>query len=118
MLSGSALPAGSHFTVAIAAVYRFVTAGFKGYLGILTALSAFHGEHLPLGLVAGATASVTVSLSCLAARGAALGLIGIAPGFKELLLFSAEGKGSPAIGTLERFVLKAHWMTSSLKNSS
>jgi hypothetical protein len=33
---------------------------------------------------------------------------------EELLVLSAEGKGSPAIGTLDRLVLKTHWMASSL----
>jgi len=109
-----ALSAWSDFTVAIATVHRFVTAGFKGYLSILTALGAFYREHLPLGSVARATVSITLCFSCLATGGAALGLIGIASGLERLLLPSAEGKGSPTIGTLDRLVLKTHWMTSSL----
>jgi hypothetical protein len=34
---------------------------------------------------------------------------------KELLFLSGEGEVSPTIGTLNRFVLKTHWMTSFLK---
>jgi hypothetical protein len=34
---------------------------------------------------------------------------------EKLLLLSAEGEGGSAIGTLERLVLKTHWMPSSLK---
>jgi hypothetical protein len=94
-----ALSAGSNFTVAIATVHRFITAWFKGYLSILTTLSALYREHLPLGSIA--AVSITFCFSCLATGGAALGLIGIAPGLEELLLFSAEGECSPAIGTLE-----------------
>jgi hypothetical protein len=108
------LSAGSDFTVAIATVHRSVTAGFKGYLGILTALGTFCREHLPLGSVARATVSITLCFPRLATGGATLGLIGITFGSEEFLLLSAEGKGSPAIGTLERLVLKTHWMTSSL----
>ena len=109
-----ALLAGSGFTVTIATVYWLVPARFKRYLGILAALGTFYREHLPLGSVTRATVSITLCFSCLAARGAAPGLIGIAFRLEKLLLLSAEGKGSPAIGTLDRLVLKTHWMTSFL----
>src|SRR4030042_5737448 len=109
-----ALSAGSDFTVAIATVHRLVTAGFKRYLGILAALGAFYREHLTTLSIARAAVSVALCFPCLAARGAALGLIGVALRLEELLVLSAEGKGSPAIGTLDRLVLKTHWMTSSL----
>ena len=46
-----ALSAGSDFTVAIAAVDRLITAGFKGYLSILAALGSFYREHLARGSV-------------------------------------------------------------------
>ena len=108
----------SHFAVAIATVHRFVTSGFKGYLGVLAAPGTFHGEHLPVGSVTRATTSITLPFSCLPTGGAALGLIGVAFSLEKLLIFSAEGKGSPAIGTLDRLVLKTHWMASSLLNLS
>jgi len=110
----SCLPAWSDFTVAIATVHRFVTAGFKGYLSILAALGTFYREHLPLGSVARATVSIAFCFPCLAAGRAALGLIGVALRLEELLVFSAKGERSPAIGTLDGLVLKTHWMTSSL----
>jgi len=96
-----ALSADSDFTVAIATVHRFVPARFKGYLGILATLGAYCREHLALGSVTRALIPITLRFSCLATRGAALGLIGIASGLEKLLLLNAEGKGSPAIGTLE-----------------
>jgi hypothetical protein len=113
-----ALSTGSAFTVAIATVHRFVTAGFKGYLGILATLGAYCREHLALGSVTRAIIPITLRfLPCLSTRGAALGLIGVASGLEKLLLFNAEGKGSPAIGTLERLVLKTHGMISFFLNS-
>ncbi len=112
-----ALSADSDFTVAIATVHRSTTAGFKGYLGIFAALGAYHREHLALGSVTRATIPMALCFPCLSARGAALGLIGVASGLEKLLLLSAEGKSSPAIETLDRLVLKVHWMTSFLTNS-
>ena len=112
-----ALSARSGFTVAIATIHRSTTAGFKGYFGVFAALSTYCGKHLALGPVAIAATSGTLCFPCLAARGTALRLIGVAFRFEKLLLFSAEGEGSPTIGTLERLVLKTHWMTSSLLNS-
>jgi hypothetical protein len=109
-----ALSAGSGFTVAIATVHRPVPARFKRHFGILTALGTFYRKHLTPLSIARATVSVALCFPCLAARGTALGLIGVALRLEELLVLSAEGKGSPAIGTLDRLVLKTHWMTSSL----
>ena len=112
-----ALSADSDFTVAIATVHRSTTAGFKGYLGIFATLGAYCREHLALGSVTRAIIPMALCFPCLATRGATLGLIGVASGLEKLLLFNAEGKGSPAIRTLERLILKTHWMTSSLQNS-
>ena len=103
-----ALSAGFDFTVAIATVHRFVTAGFKGHLSILTALGAFCREHLPLGSVARATVSVTFCFPCLAARGTALGLVSIASRLELFLFLSAKGKSIAAIGTFEGLILKTH----------
>ena len=47
-----ALSAQSDFTVAIATVHRLITARFKGYFGILAALSAYGGKHLASGSIA------------------------------------------------------------------
>ena len=96
-----ALPARSDPVVAIATVHWFVAAGFKGYLSILAALGTCCREHLPLGSVARATAAITLCFSCLAAGGAALGLISIALRMEELLVFSAEGERSTTIGALD-----------------
>ena len=113
-----ALSADSDFMVAIAAIHRLVPTRFKRYLGILTTLGAFYREHLTPLSIARAIVSVTLCLPCLAARRTALWLIGIALRLEEFLVFGAKGKGSPAIGTLDRLILKTHWMTSSLQNFS
>jgi hypothetical protein len=96
-----ALSADSDFTVAIATVHRFVTTGFKGYLGILAALGTFYREHLPLESVARATVSITLWFPCLATGGAALGLVGEALASEELLLGSGKGELCAAIRTLD-----------------
>ena len=108
-----ALPASSYFTEAIATVNWPVTTWFKGYFGILATLSTHCRKHLAGGPVA--TVPVTLRLPGLATRWTALGVVGIASGCKEFLLVSAEGEGSSAVGTLDRLVLKAHWMTSFFK---
>jgi hypothetical protein len=110
-----ALSTQSDFTVAIATVHRSVTARFKGYLGVFAAVSAYRGKHFASGSIA--IIAGTPRALCfprLAARKTALGLIGVASGLEELLLISAEGEGSLTIGTLDRLVLKLHWMTSFL----
>ena len=62
-----ALSADFDFTVAIATVHWFVTAGFKGYLSILTALCTFYREHLSrLGLVARAATSIARAATSIA----------------------------------------------------
>ena len=110
----------SDFTVAIAAVHRSVAARFEGYFGVFATLGTYRREHLALGPVAIAVATVSVLLCfpCLAALGATFGLVSVAFGVKKLLLSGVKGEGSSAIGTLERLVLKTHWMTSSLLNFS
>ena len=110
------LSAQSDFAVAIATVNRSITAGFEGDLGVFTALGTCCRKHLALESIV--ATSMTLWFPCLAARGTALRLINIASGLEELLFLSAEGEGSPTIGTLERFVLKTHWMISSLSNFS
>ena len=110
--SQTSLSGRSDFSVAITTVHWLITARFKRYFGVFATLGACSGEHLAWGSVT--ATSVALGLPCLAARWTALWLISVAFRLEELLLFSAEGEGSPTIGTLERFVLKTHRMTSSL----
>jgi hypothetical protein len=93
------LLSGFGFTVAIATVYGFVLARFKRYFCIFAAFGTYRGVHLaPCSVVA---VSEALCFSCLAARRAALGLIGIAPGAEKLLFLGAKGKCSTAVGTGE-----------------
>jgi hypothetical protein len=108
-----ALPASSYFTEAIATVDRLVATWLKGYFGILATLSAYRRKHLAGGPVT--TVPMTLRLPGLATRHTAFGVVGVASGCKKLLLVSAEGEGSSAVGTLDGLVLKAHWMTSFYK---
>ena len=110
-----ALSTHSDFTVAIATIDRLAIERLKRHFGVFAALGAYGRKHLAWETVAVTTTSIPLCLPCLAAWGTALGLIGIALGLKELLFLSAEGEVSPTIGTLDRFVLKTHWMTSFLK---
>jgi len=107
-----------YFTVAIAAVDGLIATGFKGYFGFPAAFGTGGGKHLALGPVSAvsvASASVTVPVTFrlpgLAARGAALGLVGVASGRIELLLAGAESERSSTIGALDGLVLKTHRMT-------
>jgi len=108
----------SDFTIAIAAIDRPACRGSERYLCVFAALRARGGKHLAWGPVAVTKTSVPLCLPCLSAWGTALGLISIALGFIELLFLSGEAEVGPAIGALERFLLKTHWMTSFLKISS
>jgi hypothetical protein len=49
-------------------------------------------------------------------RHTAFGFVGIAFGQEKLLVFSAESKGSAAIGAPDGLILKTHWMAASLYN--
>jgi hypothetical protein len=108
-----ALPAQFDFAVAVATIYWPALTGLERYLGFLTTLGTCYREHLTPGPVAVAIIPVTLCFPGFTAGGAALGLVGIALGLEELLLFSAEGKVGSTIGTVELLVLKTHWMTSS-----
>ena len=107
------LSAWSDFSVTIAAVNRLVTARLKGDFGGFPALGAGGGEHLAHG----STAAITLGLPCLSAFGTALGLVSVALGLEKFLIFSAEREGRTTIGACKGFILKTHWMTSSLKDS-
>ncbi len=87
-----------HLAEAIAAINRPVSARFKGDFSSFAAFGASSREHLASAAIALAT---LFRLPCLTAIRTALGLIGIALGMEELLLFSAEREGSTAIGALE-----------------
>jgi hypothetical protein len=113
-----ALSTQSDFTVAIATIDRPAVGRLKRHLGVSAALGAYGGKHLAREPVAVTTIPVPLCLPCLSAWGTALGLIGIALGLKELLFPSGKAEVSSTIGTLDRFVLKTHWMTSFLKISS
>jgi len=114
-----------YFTVAINAVNRPVTMRFKRYFSFLATLGAHCRELLASGGIAVVIITIAIVavsvLSCfpsLTAFGATPRLIGKAFRLEELLFPSAESEGSPTIGTLDRLVLKVHWMTSSLLNFS
>ena len=96
-----ALFADSDFTVAIATVQWFVSAGFKRHLSIFAALGTFYREHLPLYSVTRTTVFITLWFPYLTTGGTALGFVGEALRSEELLLFSSKGKGCPTIRTLE-----------------
>ena len=100
----------AHFAliVALTTIHRSTFTGLERYFGFLTTLGAHGREHLASGPVAVAIISGALCLPCFATCGTALRLIGIASGLEDLLFLSTEGEGSPAIGALERFVLKAH----------
>jgi hypothetical protein len=111
-----ALSSQSDFAVTIATIDRPAVGRLKRHFGIFAALGACGRKHFSWGPVAITTTSISLCLPCLAACGTALGIISVALGGKKLLFLSAESEGNPTIGTLDRFVLKTHWMTSFLKN--
>jgi hypothetical protein len=115
-----ALSAQSDFSVAIAAIDRPAIGRLKRHFGLFAAVGACGRKHLAWLPVAVASVSISIPLRLpyLPAWGTALGLIGIAPGLIELLFPSGEAEVGPTIGTLDSFVLKTHWMTSSLLNFS
>ncbi len=108
--------AGSAFTITIATVHRFVTAGFKGYLGILATLGAYRREHLAAesGTTRIAKAAVVLCPFRLTAGWKALGLVAALFRGEECLPFGAEGEIGTKMETFQQFVHRAHcyWMTS------
>jgi hypothetical protein len=85
----------------------------KRNFGLFTALSAGSGIHLARAAIeAAAAAAATFGSSAGTASRTALGLICIAFGRKELLLFNGKGESFSAIGTLKCFLGVAHCMTS------
>ena len=76
-------------------------------------LLVFATQHCPVGVAGPATGLPTtlVSLGFSALRTTS-GLVGEAFGGKKVLFPSRESEGSSTSGTLDRLVLKTHWMTS------
>jgi hypothetical protein len=108
-----ALPAQFDFVVALATIYRSTFTGLERYLGLLTTLGTCYRKHLAPGPIAVAIIPVTLCFPGFTAGGTTLGLVSIAFRLEELLLLGTKGEVSPTIRTLELFVLKTHWMTSS-----
>ena len=102
----------SDLLVAIAAIHRSAFSRLKWYLAFFTTLSTHCGEHLTTGSVA--TVATALRFPRFAAGWTALGLIGETFGCIEFLLASTEGEGNPTVRTLQRFIHKAHRMTSFL----
>jgi len=80
-----ALSTDSDFTVAITAIHWSALTGLERYFSFLPTLRAYCGEHLasrPVAIaiipITVATVSVLLCFPCLAARGAAFRLVGIA----------------------------------------
>ena len=94
----------------IPAVYRLVAARLKRYLGLLVTLRAGCWIHLAGTSAAVATTLIpeTLGSSGRTARRTTLGFIGETLGSEELLLFSREGEGFSAIGTLKCFLGISH----------
>ena len=109
------LCAQSDFSVAIAAIDRSAVGRLKRHFGVFAAVGACGRKHLAREPIAVTTVPIPLCLPCLSAWSTALGFISIAPGLIELLFPSGEAEVGPTVGTLDCFVLKTHWMTSSLK---
>jgi len=79
----------------------------------------FATQHCFAGVAGPATGrATTLLLPGFSALRATPGLVGKAFRRKKLLFPSGKSEGSSTIGTLNRLVLKAHWMTSFFKNFS
>jgi ABC-type dipeptide/oligopeptide/nickel transport system permease subunit len=109
VFSEAVLSAQFDLVVAIATIHGSTFAGFERHLGIFAALRAGGCEHLPLRPVA-----ISLRFPCLPAGFAALGLVSVASGGEEFLLFGTEGERGSAIGALDFLVLITHRMTSFL----
>ena len=104
----------SGFIVAFATVDWSAFAWLEGDFAFLTTFGTYGGEHLALWSVAVALSTEALCFPGFATGRAAPRLVGIAFGLEEFLFLSAEAEGSSAVGALEFFVLKTHWMTSSV----
>jgi hypothetical protein len=87
----------------------------EGDFGGFATLAAGGGEHLAFGSTkSAAAASIPLGLPSLTAFGTALWLVSVALRLEKLLVFGTERESRATIGTREGFLLKTHWMTSSL----
>lgn len=102
----------SDFAEVTAVIGQPVIGKRERHFGVSLAPGASEGKRLAWEPVAVTTTAVPLCSACLPARGTALGLIGMALGLTELLFLSGEAAVSPAIGTVDSFVVKIHWMTS------
>ncbi len=99
------------FGVTIPAVDRLIAARLERNFGLLAALGTGGRVHLArasIAVTAASAISETLGPAVGTAGSAALGLISIALGRKELLLFSRKGKGFSAIGTGKGFLSVSH----------
>jgi hypothetical protein len=105
-----------YLVVAVAAVNWPVFTGLEGYFSFLAALGAHYGVHLPRGPVAVSTIfAIALGFPGSTAIGTTFRLVLEATRSIEFLLSGGEGELASTVSTLELLVLKAHWMTSSLK---
>jgi len=91
-----AASAQSHFVIASATVHRSAVSGLEGYFRFFAALGAHSRKHL--SPVTGKT--VILGFPGCTAQRAALRLVGVASGDKQLLLLGAESEISTTIGTV------------------
>jgi hypothetical protein len=94
-LTGLPASAQPHFVIASAAVHWSAISGLEGYFRFFAAFSAHGRKHL--SPVTGEP--MILGFPGCAAQWAALRLVSVAPGDKQLLFLGAEGEISPTIGT-------------------
>jgi hypothetical protein len=95
--------------VTIPAVDRLIAAGLKGDFRLFSTPTAGGRKHLARASVSEAAAAIAaLGPSIGPANGATLGLISIALGCKEFLLFSSKGEGFSTIGTGNGFFRISH----------
>jgi hypothetical protein len=88
----------SILAVAFTTIYWSALSRLEGHFTLLTTLNAHGGMHFAAS--SGASGVVELGSLCLAARGAALGLIGISPTGIELLFLSGKGEFGATVSTL------------------
>jgi len=93
--------------VALVAIHRSALSGLEGYLRVFTTLGAYSRKHFPLPLIA-----IAIPIALLSpgrsAFGTTLGLIGKAPGSKQLLLICAKSETDATIRAFEGLLYVVH----------